>query len=79
MLKKLSTLVAAGAFVALLMPSAQAMTPAPVTSTSDIIQVAGGCGPGMHRGPGMRCYPNRRGPVCRSWRGPRGHWHRECR
>ena len=58
MLKRLSTLVAAGAFVALLVPAAQALTPAPLPTTTDVITVAGGCGPGWHRGPYGRCRPN---------------------
>lgn len=78
MLKKLSMLAAAGAIVTLLAPAAQAMLPAPISPGSDIITVAQGCGPGFHRGPRGVCRPNR-GPVCRSWRGPHGRWHRVCR
>ena len=58
MLKKLSTLVAAGAFVALLAPAANAITPAPLGTSTDVIQVAGGCGPGWHRGPYGGCRRN---------------------
>jgi len=58
MLKTLSTLVAAGAFVALLVPAAQAFTPAPLSTSTDVIQVAGGCGPGFHRGPYGGCRRN---------------------
>jgi hypothetical protein len=58
MLKRLSTLVAAGAFVTLLVPAAQALTPAPLPVETDVITVAGGCGPGWHRGPRGRCRPN---------------------
>jgi hypothetical protein len=58
MLKRLSTLVAAGAFVTLLAPAAQALTPAPLPTTTDVITVAQGCGPGWHRGPRGRCRPN---------------------
>ncbi len=67
MLKRLSALVAAGAFVALLVPAAQALTPAPLPATTDVITVAQGCGPGWHRGPYGRCRRNAavvvRGPV----------------
>jgi hypothetical protein len=58
MLKRLSTLVAAGAFVTLLVPAAQALTPAPLPTTTDVITVAQGCGPGWHRGPYGRCRRN---------------------
>jgi hypothetical protein len=81
MLKTLSTMVAAGAFVALLVPAAQALTPAPLSTSPDVIQVAGGCGPGFHRGPRGRCRPNLGGrvEVCRRvWVAGRG-WRRLCR
>src|SRR5438874_9865970 len=80
MLKRISLLVAAGAFVALLAPSAQAMTPAPLGSTTDVIQIAGGCGPGFYRGPYGGCRPmaGRSIAVCRSVRTPYG-WRRVCR
>ena len=58
MLKKLSTLVAAGAFAVLIAPAAQALTPAPLSTTTDVIHVAGGCGPGWHRGPYGGCRRN---------------------
>ena len=58
MLKTLSTLVAAGAFVALLVPAAQAFTPAPLSASPDVIQVRQGCGPGFHRGPLGGCRRN---------------------
>ena len=45
------TAVAAQAF-----PSAP---PAQAGARSDVIQVAGGCGPGWHRGPAGACRPNR--------------------
>jgi len=81
MLKSLSTLVAAGAFVALLVPAAQAFTAAPLSTTTDVIQVAGGCGPGYHRGPYGHCRPNiSGGPVIckRVWVNGYG-WRRVCR
>ncbi|AMN43258.1 GCG_CRPN prefix-to-repeats domain-containing protein [Rhodoplanes sp. Z2-YC6860] len=81
MLKRLSTLVAAGAFVALLAPAAQAFTPAPLTASPDTILVAQGCGPGFHRGPYGRCRPNGYvvAPVCRRvWVAGAG-WRRVCR
>ena len=45
--------------------SANAMPLAPVAPTvhADVIQVAGGCGPGMHRGRWGRCRVNRGGVV----------------
>ena len=60
MLKRLSTLAAAGAFMALLVPAAQALTPAPLPMETDVITVAGGCGPGWHRGPYGGCRRNAR-------------------
>jgi hypothetical protein len=43
----------------------QAMTVAPVNSAGIVIQVAGGCGPGWHRGP--------RGGCLRNYAHPRRH------
>jgi hypothetical protein len=66
MLKRLSMLVAAGALVAVLAPAAQALTPAPLSQSTDIIQVRQGCGPGFHRGPRGHCVRNHeRVRVCR--------------
>jgi hypothetical protein len=78
MLKRLSTLIAAGAFVALLAPGAQAFTPAPLATSPDVLLVAGGCGPGFHRGPYGGCRPNI-GPVCRRVWVPGRGWRRVCR
>jgi hypothetical protein len=85
MLTRLSILVAAGAFVALLAPAAQAFTPAPLTASPDTILVAEGCGPGFHRGPYGRCRPNLGGPVvggpvvaCRRVWVPGAGWRRRC-
>lgn len=52
--------------------AAQAMTPAPVGTADILIQVAGGCGPGWHRGPYGGCRRN----YVQPWRHacPRG-WH----
>jgi hypothetical protein len=54
--------------------SATAMTvpPAPQSRSGDIVQVAGGCGPGWHRGPYGHCIRN----WVRPWAHPcaRG-WH----
>lgn len=53
--------------------AAQAMPAAPVSGiSSDVIQVAGGCGRGWHRGPHGGCRRN----YARPWlhRCPRG-WH----
>jgi hypothetical protein len=61
-------------------PIAQAM-PMPgdvaVTSNAPIILTAGGCGPGMHRGPYGGCRVNGvwRGPY---WRGPGWHFANGC-
>jgi hypothetical protein len=55
MLKRLSTLVAAGAFVMLLVPAANAITPAPLPGVSDVIHVADGCGRGWIRNRYGRC------------------------
>jgi hypothetical protein len=52
--------------------TSQAMTPAPLDTPSDIVmQVAGGCGAGWHRGPYGGCrknYANPRAHAC-----PRGY------
>ena len=87
MLKKISMIAAAGAFMALA-SSAQAFTPAPLNLPADelagIEHVAQGCGPGWARGPYGRCRPMARGyvgrpvTVCRSVRTPYG-WGRVCR
>lgn len=74
MLKRLSTLVAAGAFATLLVPAAQALTPAPIPATTDVITVAQGCGPGWFRNRYGRCVPGYGRPavVCRTyWNGYR--------
>jgi hypothetical protein len=57
MLKKLSLVIASGAFLALA-SGAQAMSPASVATGSDVVLAAQGCGPGFHRGPYGRCVPN---------------------
>jgi len=90
MLKKISMIAAAGAFM-MIASSAQAFTPAPLNLPTDelagIEHVAGGCGPGWYRGAYGRCRPMAaRGPVvigrpvavCRSVRTPYG-WRRVCR
>ena len=66
MLKKISMIAAAGAFM-MIASSAQAFTPAPLNLPVDdlagIEQVAGGCGPGWYRGAYGRCRPmGARGP-----------------
>ena len=48
----------------------QAMPLAPLTTDSLVTTVAGGCGPGFHRGPMGRCRPNA-GPMPRAC--PRGY------
>jgi len=79
MLKKLCMTIAAGAFVAALMPAAQAMPAAPLAGVTgaEVIQVAGGCGRGWHRNRYGRCVPNR--VYCkRVWIQGRG-WRTVCR
>ncbi len=64
MSKFVSSLVIGGAMVLAAAP-AHAFPAAPSATmqpASDVIQVAGGCGPGRHRGPGGGCRPNV-GPV----------------
>ena len=52
--------VAAAAAVSLLgsAVAAQAFSPAPVSQTSGVILISGGCGPFAHRGFNGECYPN---------------------
>ena len=85
MLNRLSTLIAAGAFVALLAPAAQAFSPAPLTASPDTLLVAGGCGPGYHPNRFGACRPNMGGPVvvapvvaCRRVWVPGAGWRRRC-
>ena len=59
----MKTLVAA-AFVASLIAGSSFANAMPMASggpaaSGDVIQVAGGCGPGFHRGPYGGCRPNR--------------------
>jgi len=77
MLKRLSTMLAAGALVAVLAPAAHAFAPAPLGPTTDIIQVREGCGPGFHRNRFGRCRPNANVQVCRRVRTDHG-WRRIC-
>jgi hypothetical protein len=77
MLKRISLLTAAGAFVALLATPVLAVTPAPLSAPSDVINVADRCGPGFHRGPGGICRPNR--PVVCRWVMTRYGRRRVCR
>ena len=94
MLKKISMIAAAGAFM-MIASSAQAFTPAPLNLPADelagIEHVAGGCGPGWYRGAYGRCRPmaargyvggpvviGRPVAVCRSVRTAYG-WRRVCR
>lgn len=50
---------------------AQAMPLAPVTPQDNVIQVAGGCGPGWHRGPHGGCRRNWARPARHAC--PRGY------
>jgi hypothetical protein len=79
-------LSAAVGAAALFSVSAQAL---PVSSSqaassaisSDIIQVAEGCGRGYHRGPGGRCHRNLSAAHGACWwvRGPGGAWRMICK
>ena len=64
--------IATGFLLATVTGTAQAMPPAPVDSTANanIIQVAGGCGPGWHRGPYGGCLRNFADPAAHAC--PRG-------
>jgi hypothetical protein len=80
----MKTLFAAALFAATVVGfgSAGAMPLAPTGHSTEVIHVAGGCGPGFHRGPMGGCRANRavvvRPPVvrrCRVW----GPGRRVCR
>ncbi len=90
MSKTIKLAAAAAALFAALPLSAEAMPIAPAASAdAGVTFVAGGCGPGFHRGPFLGCRPNRfigrpllapgfRGPViCRTVLLPLPH--RVCR
>jgi hypothetical protein len=84
MLKKISMIAAAGAFL-MIASSAQAFTPAPLNSPaaqmSDVEHVAQGCGQGWARNGYGRCVPMRAyrpAVVCRQVMTPYG-WRRVCR
>ena len=51
----------------------QAAPVAPVQSSDIVIQVAGGCGPGWHRGPYGGCRRNWAGPAVPYGACPRGY------
>ena len=72
MTQSIKLAVAAAALFAALPMSAEAMPIAPAASAdAGVMLVAGGCGPGFHRGPFLGCRPNRffgrplLGPVVR--------------
>jgi hypothetical protein len=69
----MKTLVAVAFLASLIAGAATAMPLAPVTqgSNSDIIAVAGGCGPGKHRGPFNGCRNNFANPGAHAC--PRGY------
>jgi hypothetical protein len=74
MRKRLMKILVAAAFLASLFAgAATAMPLGPVTqgSHSDVIQVAGGCGPGKHRGPHNGCRNNFANPAAHAC--PRGY------
>ncbi len=59
----MKTLVAAAFLASLIAGSsfanAMPLAPTGAATRGDVIQVAGGCGPGFHRGPYGGCRPNR--------------------
>lgn len=69
----MKTLVAAAFLVSLFAGAATAMPLGPVTQGphSDVIQVAGGCGAGKHRGPHGGCRNNFANPAAHAC--PRGY------
>jgi hypothetical protein len=69
MMKLVSAAAAVGALIAL-SSGAQALPAAPVSTDSQIIQVAQGCGPGWARDIYGRCRPMMRAPIVR----PRCWW-----
>ncbi len=65
------TLLAAAFVVAMIAGAAEAMPLAPVAPTqTDVVRVAGGCGPGWHRGPYGGCLRNFANPAAHAC--PRG-------
>jgi hypothetical protein len=71
MIKLIATAFAASVAVAVAAPSyAMPMAPAGFTA-SDVIHVAGGCGPGWHRGPYGGCRRNWANPAAHAC--PRGY------
>lgn len=86
-MSKIARLAAVAALISALSLSAQAMPVAPAPAASaeaGLTFVAGGCGPGFHRGPFMGCRPNgfmrpmmRRPAFCRTVLLPLPH--RVCR
>ncbi len=66
------TFIAAAFALATLVGTAEAMPVAPIDTTNpDIIAVAGGCGPGRHRGPYGGCLRNYANPAAHAC--PRGY------
>ena len=66
------TMMATAFVLAMIGGAAQAMPLAPLAPTqTDIIRVAGGCGPGWHRGPYGGCLRNYANPAAHAC--PRGY------
>ena len=66
------TLLATAVGLAMIAGAAQALPLAPVASAqTDVIRVAGGCGPGWHRGPYGGCLRNFANPAAHAC--PRGY------
>ena len=66
----MKTILAVFALTVAVTGSSLALPVAPLTGNSDVIQVAGGCGPGMHRGPYGGCRRNFANPAAHAC--PRG-------
>jgi hypothetical protein len=66
------TMMAAALVFATIAGAAEAMPLAPVArATTDVLRVAGGCGPGWHRGPYGGCLRNYANPAAHAC--PRGY------
>jgi len=72
MTKLIATVFAAAVAIAAASPSfAMPVAAAGGASQSDVVQVAGGCGPGWHRGPNGGCRRNWANPAAHPC--PRGY------
>jgi hypothetical protein len=71
MIKSMALVFAVGALLAAAPSRALPIAPATGPTASDVIQVAGGCGPGWHRGPYGGCRRNWNNPAAHPC--PRGY------